>query len=110
MDFKGKTVPSWLELRHSGHKALVGRFVFAMGSARPISEVKVHGNKFNFVIPGQWEPAGNDMVFHGELINNTLKGTMIYTDGSITSWTGVPAPRLLATENPKWDKPIAIFN
>ncbi|WP_420601705.1 3-keto-disaccharide hydrolase [Flagellimonas sp.] len=110
MEFEGKTVPSWLEVRHSGHETLVGRFVFAMGSARPVAEVKIHGNKFSFDIPRQWEPEGNDMVFHGELIDDALKGTMIYTDGSVTSWEGIRAPKLKATANPKWDKPIALFN
>lgn len=110
MEFKGETVPSWLEVRHSGHETLVGRFVFMMGSARPVSEVKIHGDKFSFDIPRQWEPEGNDMVFHGELINGVLQGSMIYTDGSVTAWKGVRAPRLDATEVPKWGKPIALFN
>ncbi len=110
MVFKGETVPSWLEVRHSGHETLVGRFVFAFGSARPISEVKIHGNKFSFDIPRQWEPEGNDMIFHGELIDDTLKGTMVYTDGSIATWKGVRAPELLAKKNPEWGKPIALFN
>ncbi|MGX1930259.1 3-keto-disaccharide hydrolase [Flagellimonas sp. 2504JD4-2] len=110
MEFEGKTVPSWLEVRHSGVETLVGRFVFMMGSARPISEIKIHGNKFTFDIPKQWEPAGNDMVFHGELSDDTLKGTMIYTDGSVTSWKGVRAPKLEATTNPEWGNPVALFN
>lgn len=111
MEFNGKTVPSWLEIRHSGHETLFGRFVFAFGSARPISEVKTYDDtKFTFSIPRQWEPEGTDMVFHGELNDGKLKGTMIYTDGSISNWTGVPAPKLSYTENPKWDKPINVFN
>ncbi|WP_422861292.1 3-keto-disaccharide hydrolase [Flagellimonas sp. W118] len=110
MEFKGETVPSWLEVRHSGHETLVGRFVFAFGSARPISEVRMHGNKFSFDIPRQWEPVGNDMIFHGELIDNILKGTMVYTDGSIATWKGVRAPEMAATENPEWGKPMALFN
>lgn len=110
MEFKGETVPSWLEIRHSGHETLVGRFVFTFGSARPISEVRMHGNKFSFSIPRQWEPEGNDMIFHGELIDNVLKGTMIYTDGSIATWKGIRAPEMVATENPEWGKPIALFN
>nr|WP_298789674.1 DUF1080 domain-containing protein [uncultured Allomuricauda sp.] len=110
MVFKGETVPSWLEVRHSGHETLVGRFVFAFGSARPISEVRMHGNKFSFSIPRQWEPLGNDMIFHGELIDDTLKGTMVYTDGSIATWKGVRAPEMAATENSEWGKPIALFN
>ena len=87
MDFMGKTVPSWLEIRHSGHATLLGRFVFAFGSARPISEIETYGeNKFTFSIPNQWEPKGSDMIFHGELEDGKLKGTLIYTDGSIIHW------------------------
>src|SRR5690606_21723355 len=51
----GKELPSWLEIRHSGTRTLVGRFVYAMGSARPISEIKLDGGKFTFSIPPQWE-------------------------------------------------------
>ena len=35
----GKKYPSWLEVKQSGDKALVGYFVFKVESARPISEV-----------------------------------------------------------------------
>ena len=111
MEFNGQTVPSWLEIRHSGNATLIGRFVFAFGSARPIAEVETFGdNKFTFSIPNQWEPKGSDMIFHGELTDGKLKGTMIYTDGSIAEWTGVKAPDLTYTENPKWGKPIEVFN
>jgi hypothetical protein len=111
MDFMGKTSPSWLEIRHSGTATLVGRFVFAFGSARPVSEVETFGdNQFTFSIPNQWEPKGSDMVFHGQLEDETLKGTLIYTDGSLIEWTGVRAPKLEYTENPKWGKTIDLFN
>ena len=73
MDFMGKTSPSWLEIRHSGTATLVGRFVFAFGSARPVAEVETFGdNQFTFSIPNQWEPKGSDMVFHGQLILSKL--------------------------------------
>ena len=111
MDFMGKTSPSWLEIRHSGTATLVGRFVFAFGSARPVAEVETFGdNQFTFSIPNQWEPKGSDMVFHGQLEDETLKGTLIYTDGSLIEWTGVRAPKLEYTENPKWGKTIDLFN
>ncbi|MEM1336364.1 MAG: DUF1080 domain-containing protein [Bacteroidota bacterium] len=110
MQFMGKTAPSWLEVRHSGHETLVGRFVFAFGSARPVAEVKTNGNRFSFSIPRQWEPEGNDMVFHGELTEGKLKGTMVYTDGSVVSWTGKPAPNLPYIAAPKWSQPMALFN
>ena len=66
MDFMDKTAPSWLEIRHSGHATLIGRFVFAFGSARPISEVETYGdNKFTFSIPNQWEPKGTKRTKKG---------------------------------------------
>ncbi|HRG10666.1 MAG TPA: DUF1080 domain-containing protein, partial [Cyclobacteriaceae bacterium] len=37
----GQQLPSWLEIEHSGTKTLVGRFVYAFGSARPIAVVNV---------------------------------------------------------------------
>ncbi|MEZ4810939.1 MAG: DUF1080 domain-containing protein [Allomuricauda sp.] len=111
MQFEGKTIPSWLEIRHSGHETLIGRFVFAFGSARPVAEVKTFGKgQFSFSIPRQWEAEGTDMAFYGELVDGSLKGTMVYTDGSISHWTGVRAPELAHTENPKWDKPMEVFN
>ncbi|WP_222984175.1 3-keto-disaccharide hydrolase [Flagellimonas meishanensis] len=111
MKFKGKTVPSWLEIRYSGHETLIGRFVFAFGSARPIAEVKLIGEgQFTFNIPRQWEPKGGHMIFHGKLENDSLKGTMIYTDGSISQWTGTRAPKLAYPENVEWGKPMDLFN
>ena len=109
-NFNGKQAPSWLEVRHSGYETLVGRFVFAFGSARPVSEIKTFDNKFTFTIPRQWEPVGSDMVIHGELKDDKLKGTLLYTDGSIINWTGVKAPTLPYTADPKWEKTIALFN
>ncbi len=110
IEFMGKTAPSWLEVRHSGHETLVGRFVFAFGSARPISEIKTFGDKFTFAIPRQWEPKGSDMIVHGTLKDGAIEGTLIYTDGSIIPWKGTPAPTLPYTDSPDWGKSIALFN
>ena len=110
MNFEGKTVPSWLEVRHSGHATYVGRFVFAFGSARPISEINIAGNNFDFSIPRQWEPEGQDMVFKGSIANNSLSGTMIYTDGSTVSWSGTKAPELAYNANEVSKNPIQLFN
>jgi len=35
----GKQLPSWLEVQHSGNSTLIGRFVYAFGSARPVAQV-----------------------------------------------------------------------
>jgi hypothetical protein len=106
----GTQLPSWLEIEHSGHKTLVGRFVYAFGSARPVAVVNVVNEKFNFSIPPQWEPGDRNMDFEGELTGETLKGTMVYTDGKKYTWTGMRAPLLKRTTEPAWGQPITLFN
>ena len=106
----GKELPSWLEVRHSGNHTLVGRFVYAFGSARPIAEVKMNDGKFSFSIPPQWEPGTADMSFEGTIENDMLQGTMVYTDSKMYSWTGTRAPALNHNMNPKWGKATPIFN
>ncbi|MBL7857504.1 MAG: DUF1080 domain-containing protein [Cyclobacteriaceae bacterium] len=106
----GQQLPSWLEVEHSGHKTLVGRFVYAFGSARPVAVVNVMNNKFNFSIPPQWEPGERNMDFEGELTGETLKGTMVYTDGKKYSWTGTRTPLLKRATEPVWGEPIQLFN
>ena len=110
VDFKGKTVPSWLEIRKSGHATLIGRYVSYNGSARPIAEVKLTANGFEFSIPRQWEPEGQHMIIKGMLNEDILKGTMTYTDGSVHSWVGSKSPELDHIANPTWDTPIELFN
>ncbi len=105
-----KELPSWLEVKHSGIKTLVGRFVYANGSARPISEVKMEDGKFRFTIPPQWEDADSDLEFEGKVNGENLEGTLVYTDGKTYNWTAVRAPKLTYTEKPKWGKPIQLFN
>ena len=106
----GKVVPSWLEIKHSGISTYIGRFCYKFGSARPVAEVKIKEGKFSFAIPAQWEPKGFDMQLMGELDGDGLKGTMIYTDGSIRQWVASRAPKLPYTENPKWGKERKLFN
>lgn len=106
----GKKLPSWLEIEHSGNHTLVGRFVYAFGSARPIAVVNLKDGKFSFSIPPQWEPGDRNMDFEGELVGEQLKGTMVYTDGKSYSWTAVRAPLLKRAGEPAWDKPIQLLN
>lgn len=106
----GKNLPSWLEVRHSGNHTLVGRFVYAFGSARPISEVKFKDGKFSFAIPPQWEPGDQYMQFEGTVSATGLSGTMVYTDGKSYSFTGTRAPSLKRTTAPTWEKTVALFN
>ncbi|WP_291870991.1 hypothetical protein [Maribacter sp.] len=65
IEYEGENLPAWLEVTHSGYKTLVGRFVYAFGSARPIAEIKVKNDIFNFNIPPQWEKGDINMAFEG---------------------------------------------
>ncbi|MDX1364599.1 3-keto-disaccharide hydrolase [Arenibacter latericius] len=106
----GKELPSWLEIRLSGTRTLVGRFVYAMGSARPISEIKIDNEKFTFSIPPQWEDGDGNMEFRGVLDGDVLVGTMIYTDGKSYEWEAVRAPKLDYVKSPKWGESKNLLN
>jgi len=106
----GKELPSWLEVEHSGRATLIGRFVYAFGSARPISQVKFADDKFSFSIPPQFEPGDRNMDFEGTVEGDGIKGTMVYTDGKSYPFTGSRAPLLKREKEPTWGKPVALFN
>ncbi|MCE2935454.1 MAG: DUF1080 domain-containing protein [Cyclobacteriaceae bacterium] len=109
VNWNNRQVPSWLEVRHSGRETLVGRFCFAFGSARPVAEVKWDNGKFSFSLPPQWEQGKQNLEFTGLLEADKLIGTMTYTDGQTSSFTGVRAPSLLRTAPPVWGDPIALI-
>jgi hypothetical protein len=110
IESNGKSLPSWLEIEHSGVKTLVGRFVYASGSARPISVINLNNGKYSFSIPPQWEESTRNLDFEFELVGNQLKGTMVYVDGKTYNWSAERAPLLKRTSEPKWAKPIKLFN
>ncbi|MDR3716175.1 MAG: DUF1080 domain-containing protein [Puia sp.] len=105
----GKEVPSWLEVKLSGYHMLVGRFVGAGGSARPISQVFFENGKMHFTIPQQWEPDGN-FVIEATLQGDSLTGTILTSENKTYDWTAVRAPLLKRLTAPEWGKPIPLFN
>jgi hypothetical protein len=105
-----RIVPSWLEVKLSGVKTLVGYFVAEGGSARPIAHVYFKDGKVNFSIPPQWERAENDMQFEAVLLNDQLSGTITSSYGKAFSFIGERAPLLKRDKAPVWDKPIKLFN
>jgi hypothetical protein len=110
MDVNGKPAPSWLEVKLSGYRTLVGSFVGTSGSARPVAEVKFDQGRFSFSIPPQWEEGDQDFVFEGELVGDGIQGTALTSEGEKYSWKGVKAPYLKRTDIPEWGKPIDLFN
>lgn len=108
VNMAGKPSPSWLEVRHSGTRTLVGHFVSVSGSARPISEVHFKDGKFNFSIPPQWESGNGQFTVEGALSGDAISGTLTTPDGKTYNWTGVRAPALRRAAPTAWGKPIKL--
>jgi hypothetical protein len=106
----GKEMPSWLEVSHSGTHILVGQFVGAGGSARPVSRVNFKNGMLSFSFPPQWDPGDKDIVIEGKMQGDSLTGTMVGSDGKNYTWTGVRAPSLRREKEPEWGLPIQLFN
>jgi hypothetical protein len=102
--------PSWLEVRLSGHRSLVGAFVGRFGSARPIGKVEFADGRLRFSIPPQWEDRKDDLVFEGKLADEALSGETTDEKGNRLTWTGRRAPALKRERLPSWDKPVELFN
>ena len=106
----GKEFPSWLEVRHSGSRVLVGDFVGITGSARPISRVNFNDGKISFSIPPQWEEETNDLSVEGTLSGDSLKGTITTPAGKTYNWSAVKAPSLRRQKAAVWGTPVKLFN
>ena len=110
VDENGKPAPSWLEVKLSGYRTLVGYFVGTSGSARPVAKVNFDNGKFSFTIPPQWENGEQDFVIEGEVTGEGIQGTITTSEGKKYNYKGVKAPYLKRTAAPVWGKPINLFN
>ncbi|MFM9909486.1 MAG: DUF1080 domain-containing protein [Chitinophagaceae bacterium] len=105
-----KQKPSWLEISHSGLRTWVGQFVADGGSARPVSQINVEGDKFHFSIPPQWENTSTDLKVEGIFSGDQLTGTIILPIGKTYPFVAVRAPSLKKNKPPVWGTPIRLFN
>ena len=103
-------LPSWLEVRRSGTKTLVGQFVGVVGSARPISRVEFEGEALRFSLPPQWEGGAGDFSFEGRIEGDALAGAMKFPDGKRFDWSARRAPSLQRAARPEWGEPLRLFN
>lgn len=104
-----KEYPSWLEITRDGgqfHASFVSRW----GNARPLPKVEISSGHIMFVSPKEEEARKDDMVFEGKLSGNKLTGTTTGPDGTPWQWTGVRAPKLIRTGEPKWGQSLQLFN
>jgi Domain of Unknown Function (DUF1080) len=102
--------PSWLEVRESGYRTLVGSFVGKVGSARPISRVEFENGRLRFSVPPQWEKRTDDQQVEGRLEGEMLRGETTDEQGRKVAWEAQRAPSLKRTEPPRWGQPIELFN
>jgi hypothetical protein len=102
--------PSWLEVTSSGFSTLVGRFVYAFGSARPIAQVVVADGGFSFAIPPQWEQGKELFRVSGRVAADSVSGTFTLPDGKVQRYRGVRAPLMHRSMPTAWGAPRALFN
>lgn len=110
IDANGRKLPSWLEVRLSGYRTLVGSFVGSAGSARPIAQVDFRDGEFSFTIPPQWEGGDGNIVVRGKVSGESMQGTLTSSDGKQYTWSGVRAPLLTRQAAPVWGSPLNLFN
>lgn len=107
-----QTYPSWIEVKQSGFRTLVGTYVGQFGSARPIGEIHYNpkNDTFHFTIPPQWEHRTSDISFHGKINRGTIEGDTTNDAGKTIHWEGHRAPSLDRDHAPNWGQPVELFN
>jgi hypothetical protein len=101
--------PAWLDVQEQDGR-LKAQFVGRWGNARPLPKIEVSDGQITFLSPKEEEGAKADLVFEGRLSGKTLTGTVNGPDGNTWQWVGVKAPSLERTTEPKWGKPLQLFN
>lgn len=102
--------PSWVEVRLSGRRTLVGAFVGQFGSVRPISRVEFTDGRLRFSVPPQWEKGEQDLMFEGKLEGDAFRGEMTDDQGRRLAWSGRRAPLLKRDKPPAWREPVELIN
>jgi hypothetical protein len=101
--------PSWLEISLEDGQ-LRGRMVGQWAHAQALIQVEVRGGTLIFVSPqGEWDRK-DDMPFEGKPVAGGLTGTTKGPDGARWTWTAQRAPDLMRTGEPRWGKPVELFN
>jgi hypothetical protein len=101
--------PSWLEVSEEGG-ILRARMVGRWGHARALPKVEFSNGRLTFVSPKEEEETPTDITFEGQLVGNTLSGTISGLKGGTWQWTGTRAPSLKEKAAPQWGKVIQLFN
>ena len=101
--------PGWLEITLKDGQ-LHGLMVGQWNHAEPVVQIDVKGSTLTLISPqDEWDRKDN-MPFEGRLAGGHLSGTTNGPDGSAWTWTAQRAPDLKRKGEPKWGKPIELFN
>ena len=102
--------PSWIEVSEISGKLRVN-LVGPVGDAAEAVHVRISGPDLEFVsLKDANEGKDTDVQYRAHRSGSQLIGSLLATDGRSASWTGVPAPNLNTSGEPRWGKPIALFN
>ena len=109
---EGRHLPSWLDVRYSGNRVLVGRMVGVVGSVRPISRLDFAHDTLKWSLPPQWEPGDGDFQYVAVFAGDSLTGSMTTSDGKQLTWSGHRAPALHRTRGSvvQWGTAVPLFN
>jgi len=104
--------PSWIEVKLSGYRTLVGSYVGQFGSARPVSKIDFDQSTghFRFVVPPQFEHRTNDITVEGKVESDALAGELTNELGKPVHFEAHRAPLLVRGKEPKWGKAISLLN
>lgn len=105
----GVAYPSWVEITQNGDR-MTGRFVGRVGSQRPVPNVEFKDGTLTFTLPIQYERQTRDLSFRGRLVSGRLEGETTDAEGKTLKWVGRRAPALERKGEPKWGKPVTLFN
>jgi hypothetical protein len=106
-----QALPAWLEITSAGDR-LAGRWQGPVAHARPVGPITIEGSRFSFVWPNDSEPGDRERPARimGTVIGtDSLRGTVVASDGRSTPFTGVRAPKLAPAGTPHWGRPIDLF-
>ena len=102
-------LPSWIEIsEEQDHLKVV--MVGLTDHATELKKVDFKNGQIEFLSPKGEEGFSEDTLFKGMLAGSQLVGTTSTPSGTSWPWTGRRAPSLRRNAEPKWGKPVSLFN
>ncbi len=102
-------LPSWIDVsEEQGNPKIV--MVGTSEHATPLPKVEIKAEEIEFLSPKGEEGFSEDTLFKGKLEGGQLAGSTSSPSGTSWRWTGRRAPSLKRTGEPKWAKPVTLFN